>query len=177
MLTQSYPSTAHVNLEQNAHLPAWAYTLLAILIGLVGLAASAVTADFFIIGLLKLEADALARDALIAAGVLMIVAEVLAFSVAALLPRARLASLRRRLTVFGMALLASRESPSMQRRSHWRRQLRLVHRPQLLVSSTCARQLTVSGHRQQLCVQMPSGRVRANIRGCVLTEPRAFVKR
>ncbi|AMR77997.1 hypothetical protein A2G96_09725 [Cupriavidus nantongensis] len=80
--------------------------MLAILVGLVGLAASAVTADFFIIGLLKLEADALARDALVAAGVLMIVAEVLAFSVAALLPRARLASLRRRLTVFGMALLA-----------------------------------------------------------------------
>lgn len=106
MLTQSYPSTPHVTVEQNEHLPAWAYTLLAILIGMVGLAASAVTANFFIIGLLKLEADALARDALIAAGVLMIVAEVLAFSVAALLPRARLASLRRRLTVFGLALLA-----------------------------------------------------------------------
>lgn len=106
MLSQSYPSTPHDTVEQNEHLPAWAYTLLAILIGIVGLAASAVTADFFIIGLLKLEADALARDALIAAGVLMIVAEVLVFSVAALLPRARLASLRRRLTVFGLALLA-----------------------------------------------------------------------
>ena len=106
MLTQSYPSAPHVTVEQNEHLPAWAYKLLAILIGMVGLAASAVTANFFIIGLLKLEADALARDALIAAGVLMIVAEVLAFSVAALLPRARLASLRRRLTVFGLALLA-----------------------------------------------------------------------
>lgn len=106
MLTQSYPSLLHGSVEQNEHLPAWAYTLLAILIGVVGLAASAVTADFFIIGLLKLEADALARDALIAAGVLMIVAEVLAFTVAALLPRARLASLRRRLVVFGLALLA-----------------------------------------------------------------------
>ncbi|CAN7780428.1 hypothetical protein LJR296_007963 [Cupriavidus necator] len=106
MLTQSYPSPVHGTAEQNTHLPARAYTVLAILVGLVGLAASAVTADFFIIGLLKLEADALARDALVAAGVLMIVAEVLAFSVAALLPRARLASLRRRLTVFGMALLA-----------------------------------------------------------------------
>lgn len=106
MLTQSYPSTPHGSVEQNEHLPAWAYTLLAILIGVVGLAASAVTANFFIIGLLKLEADALARDALIAAGVLMIVAEVLAFTVAGLLPRARLASLRRRLMVFGLALLA-----------------------------------------------------------------------
>lgn len=106
MLIQSYPSTPHVTAEQNEHLPAWAYTLLAVLMGMVGLAASAVTADFFIIGLLKLEADALARDALIAAGVLMVVAEVLVFSVAALLPRARLASLRRRLTVFGLALLA-----------------------------------------------------------------------
>lgn len=106
MLTQSYPATAHVTVEQDAHLPAWAYTLLAIVVGLVGLTASAVTANFFVVGLLKLEADALARDALIAAGVLMIVAEVLAFSVAALLPRTRLASLRRRLTVFGLALLA-----------------------------------------------------------------------
>ncbi len=106
MLTQSYPSPVHGTAEQNTHLPARAYTVLAVLVGLVGLAASAVTADFFIIGLLKLEADALARDALVAAGVLMIVAEVLAFSVAALLPRARLASLRRRLTMFGMALLA-----------------------------------------------------------------------
>lgn len=106
MPTQSYSSSCHGNSNQNTHLPARAYLVLAILLGLVGLAASAVTADFFIVGLLKLEADALARDALIAAGVLMIVAEVLAFGVAALLPRARLASLRRRLMLFGIALLA-----------------------------------------------------------------------
>lgn len=106
MPTQSYSSSCHGNSNQNTHLPARAYLVLAILLGLVGLAASAVTADFFIVGLLKLEADAFARDALIAAGVLMIVAEVLAFGVAALLPRARLASLRRRLMLFGIALLA-----------------------------------------------------------------------
>jgi hypothetical protein len=92
--------------KQDAHLSARAYTVLAIVFGLVGLTASGVTAQFFIVGLLKLEADALARDALIAAGVLMIVAEVLAFGIASLLPRNQLASLRRQLIAFGLALLA-----------------------------------------------------------------------
>lgn len=106
MLDQSYSSTLQLSARQDAHLSARAYSLLALLLGLVGLAASAVTAEFFVVGLLKLEADALARDALIAAGVLMIVAEVLAFGVASLLPRAQLATLRRGLVAFGLALLA-----------------------------------------------------------------------
>lgn len=106
MLDQSYSSTLQLSARQDAHLSARAYSLLALLLGLVGLAASAVAAEFFVVGLLKLEADALARDALIAAGVLMIVAEVLAFGVASLLPRAQLATLRRGLVAFGLALLA-----------------------------------------------------------------------
>ena len=88
------------------HLQGWVYSLLATVFGLVGICASAVTADFFIVGLLKLESDATARNALIAAGVLMIVAEVLAFGVAGLLPRKQMGSLRRKLIAFGLALLA-----------------------------------------------------------------------
>lgn len=88
------------------HLQGWVYSLLATVFGLVGICASAVTADFFIVGLLKLESDATARNALIAAGVLMIVAEVLAFGVAGLLPRQKMGSLRRKLIAFGLALLA-----------------------------------------------------------------------
>lgn len=109
MLGQSYSEQVQqgkAGVKQDVHLPARAYTILAVVFGLIGLTASAVTAQFFIVGLLKLEADALARDALIAAGVLMIVAEVLAFGIASLLPRNQLASLRRQLIVFGLALLA-----------------------------------------------------------------------
>lgn len=105
MLDKSYSTTLQLSAQQDAHLSARAYSLLALLLGLVGLAASAVTAEFFVVGLLKLEADALARDALIAAGVLMIVAEVLAFGVASLLPQAQLATLRKGLVAFGLALL------------------------------------------------------------------------
>lgn len=70
------------------------YTLLALITAAIGLASSAVTLDFFVLGLQRLEADALARDALIAAGVLMIVTELAAFGLAALLPVAQLRALR-----------------------------------------------------------------------------------
>lgn len=87
------------------HLQGWVYALLAFVFAVVGICASAVTADFFIVGLLKMEGDATARNALIAAGVLMIVAEVLAFGVAGMLPRKQMGSLRRKLIAFGLALL------------------------------------------------------------------------
>ena len=109
MLGQSYfadvqqGKTGH---RLDAHLSARTYAILAFVFGLIGLIASAVTAQFFVVGLLKMEADALARDALIAAGVLMIVAEVLAFGIASLLPRNQLASLRHKLIAFGLVLLA-----------------------------------------------------------------------
>lgn len=102
MLGQSYST----DVQQDAHLSARAYAIIAFVFGLIGLAASAITAQFFIVGLLKLETDALARDSLIAAGVLMIIAEVLAFGIASLLPRKQLASLRRKLIAIGLVLLA-----------------------------------------------------------------------
>lgn len=99
-------TTSTTESSSDLHLQGWVYALLAFVFGLVGICASAVTADFFIVGLLKLEGDATARNALIAAGVLMIVAEVLAFGVAGLLPRKQMGSLRRKLIAFGLALLA-----------------------------------------------------------------------
>lgn len=83
-----------------------AYTLLALITAVIGLASSAVTLDFFVLGLQRLEADALARDALIAAGVLMIVTELAAFGLAALLPVAQLRALRGVLVACGLMLLA-----------------------------------------------------------------------
>lgn len=101
---QTAQSTSAENVTDQ-HLQGWVYALLAFVFGAVGICASAVTADFFIVGLLKLEADATARNALIAAGVLMILAEVLAFGVAGLLPRKQMGTLRRKLIAFGLALL------------------------------------------------------------------------
>jgi hypothetical protein len=72
--------------EQDTHLPRWAYRLLALAAAVIGLACSAVTARFFVLGLERTESDGLAREALILAGVLMIVVELAAFGMAALLP-------------------------------------------------------------------------------------------
>ncbi len=91
--------------EQDAHLPRWAYRLLAVAAAIIGLACSAITARFFIIGLERTESDSLARDALILAGVLMIVVELAAFGMSALLPRERLKALRTRLILTGAALV------------------------------------------------------------------------
>ena len=91
--------------EQDTHLPRWAYRLLAVAAAVIGLACSAITAKFFIIGLERTESDSLAREALILAGVLMIVVELAAFGMAALLPRERLKALRWRLIVTGAALV------------------------------------------------------------------------
>ena len=95
-----------MNATDNMHLPRWAYILLALLAAVIGLASSVVTTQFFIIGLNRTEPDALARDALIAAGVLMIVTELAAFGLAAMLPKAQLRALRWRLMACGLALLA-----------------------------------------------------------------------
>lgn len=92
-------------MEQNNILPRWAYALLAGLTGALGLAASIVTARLFIVGLERLEPDAVARDVLIAAGVLMVATEVAALFLAALLPSQRLRTVRRWLSVLGLLLL------------------------------------------------------------------------
>ena len=91
--------------EHNTHLPAWAYFALAFITAAIGLAASGVTAQFFVIGLQQLESDELARDALVAAGILMILTELAAFGLAALLPAQRLRALRWQLMVIGALLV------------------------------------------------------------------------
>lgn len=91
--------------EHNAHLPRWAYIALAAITAAIGLATSGVTAQFFVIGLQQLEADALARDALVAAGILMILTELAAFGLAALLPTQRLRALRWQLMACGVLLV------------------------------------------------------------------------
>ena len=94
------------NVTQDAPLRPWAYVVLAVIVAIIGLASSAVTADFFILGLKRMESDVIAREALIAAGILMIVTELAAFGIAALLPRATLRSLRVHLMMCGVLLLA-----------------------------------------------------------------------
>lgn len=91
--------------EHNAHLPRWAYIALAAITAAIGLATSGVTAQFFVIGLQQLEADAMARDALVAAGILMILTELAAFGLAALLPTQRLRALRWQLMACGVLLV------------------------------------------------------------------------
>jgi hypothetical protein len=80
--------------------------LLAVITAAIGLASSAVTFDFFVLGLQRLESDAVARDALVAAGLLMIATELAAFGLAALLPSTQLHALRGVLVACGFALLA-----------------------------------------------------------------------
>lgn len=92
--------------DHDAHLPAWAYTALALLAVVAGLVAAGITTQFFTIGLSRTEADPISRQALVMAGVLMVAVEVSAFGVAALLPRRLLRSARVTLLALGMALLA-----------------------------------------------------------------------
>lgn len=92
--------------EHDAHLPGWAYRALALVAAVIGLAASGVTARFFIIGLERTEPDSLARDVLILAGVLMVVTELAAFFIAALVPRRQLRALRWQLTMCALLLVA-----------------------------------------------------------------------
>ncbi len=87
-------------------LPRWAYLLIAAVTAAIGLASSAVTAKFFVLGLDKLESDPMARGVLVATGVLMIVTELAAFGLAALLPAHKLRSMRATLLACGALLLA-----------------------------------------------------------------------
>lgn len=87
-------------------LPRWAYIVLAAITAAIGLAASGVTAKFFVLGLDKLESDPMARSVLMSTGVLMIVTELAAFGLAALLPSRQLRSMRATLIVCGALLLA-----------------------------------------------------------------------
>ena len=89
-----------------ANLSPSAYRWLAAAAAAIGIAASVVTAQFFIVGLQRLEADAPARQALIAAGVLMIVTELAAFFLAALLPTRQLRALRVQLLLCAGLLVA-----------------------------------------------------------------------
>lgn len=71
----------------------------------LGLSASGVDTWFFVLGLLQTEPDGAAREALIAAGVLMTLGELGSFGIAALLDRER-QGLRWALLALGAALLA-----------------------------------------------------------------------
>lgn len=82
------------------------YTVLALVAAVIGLASSWVTGQFFMLGLSQLESDPAARQALLASGLLMIVVELAAFGLAALLPSATLHALRGRLVACGLLLLA-----------------------------------------------------------------------
>ena len=86
-------------------MPRWAYGTLAAAAAAIGLAASVITAKFFILGLERLEADNAARDILIATGILMILTELLAFGLSALLPARQLRALRTKLIICGTLLL------------------------------------------------------------------------
>ena len=81
------------------------YFFLAALAGVIGLATSVITARFFVIGLERTEADSTTREVLILAGVLMIVVELAAFFIAALLPRRQLRALRWQLTACAVLLV------------------------------------------------------------------------
>lgn len=105
MLTQSYPAIAGRQ-TLDSHLPPWAYSVLALISAAGGVVAAIITTRFFVLGLERTEADVLAREALIAAGALMVVVELLAFGLAALLPRSHLRAARFKLLALGLALLS-----------------------------------------------------------------------
>lgn len=88
------------------HLPRWVYIALAAVTAAIGLAASGITAKFFILGLERLEPDPTARSILVGTGLLMIATELAAFGIAALLPANKLRSLRTKLVITGLLLLA-----------------------------------------------------------------------
>lgn len=96
----------HTSMHSNSIFPRWAFVVLAVITATIGLSASWVTAQFFILGLERLEPDPLAKGILVIAGVLMIVTELAAFGIAALLPRQKFASERKRLIATGLVLLA-----------------------------------------------------------------------
>ena len=106
MTTAPHATPASAEPGAAAHLAPWAYRTLAMAAGAIGIAASAVTARFFVVALEQIETDAPARDALLAAGVLMIVTELSAFFLAALLPARQLRALRVQLLLCAGLLVA-----------------------------------------------------------------------
>ena len=106
MTTAPHATPASADPGAATHLTPWAYRTLAMAAGAIGIAASAVTAHFFVVALEQIEADAPARDALLAAGVLMIVTELAAFFLAALLPAQQLRALRVQLLLCAGLLVA-----------------------------------------------------------------------
>lgn len=93
-------------MQSKSILPRWAFVMLAVITAAIGLSASWVTAQFFILGLERLEPDPMARGILVFAGILMIVTELAAFGISALLPKARFRSERNKLIATGLILLA-----------------------------------------------------------------------
>jgi hypothetical protein len=87
------------------HLSPQIYKALAAISACIGLCFSAVTGYFFVLGLQQMEPNELARDVLTVAGLLMIVAEVAAFFIAALLPGQVMRSLRWLLLSVGLVLV------------------------------------------------------------------------
>ncbi len=87
-----------------SHMTPGAYRALGSAAGLIGLSASTVATWFFILGLLQTERDETARQALIAAGVLLTIGQLAAFGIAAALPRDVLRCLRAVLLSLGAAL-------------------------------------------------------------------------
>lgn len=91
---------------ESFNLPRWVYVTLSFITAAIGIAACGVTAQFFILGLERLEPDPTARSMLVATGMLMIATEMAAFGLAALLPAKKLRSLRIKLIATGILLLA-----------------------------------------------------------------------
>lgn len=88
------------------HLSPRAYYALAILAGLVGLAASYVTMRLFALAIQQGESDSAARELLTLAAFLFVAAELAACFIAGLLPVQRLRALRWQLTACAVVLLA-----------------------------------------------------------------------
>lgn len=95
-----------MNNHEAPNMPRWAYMLMAGVAAAIGLGASGVTAQFFILGLEKLEADPMARSLLVLTGILMIATELAAFGIAAMLPSKQLRAMKVTLIFAGALLLA-----------------------------------------------------------------------
>lgn len=93
-------------MTDNTHLTPRTYRVLGTLAAFIGLAASALGAWFFTLGLQQTERDETARQALILAGVLLTLCQLLAFGTAALLPERLLRRLRWALVGLGIVLFS-----------------------------------------------------------------------
>ena len=99
------PALPQAQPQQDAPLASRYYVILAVLAAVVGLVASYVTAEFFVLGLERTESDAIARSTLVSAGILMIVCELACFFIAAVVPRERLRALRAQLIICASVLV------------------------------------------------------------------------